>query len=87
MNFDLVVRSDKNGKIVASCLSVPNCEGKGATLREAVDKLIDNIVTTISSNLRTSLKQSFNDLPEELPADKFNGEFSALFTNFPVSPN
>lgn len=86
MNLEIVIKTNKDGRVVLSCPRLAGCEVEGASIEEATNKLIDLIAESISSDIKKNLKLIFSEALKKLPAD-LPPDSSTVLTNFPVSLN
>ena len=88
MNFEIIVRSNKDGQYIVVCPSFPDCSGVGATVEEAVEHVIDKISDDISQNIKASLKESMREIANKLPENgSIPAEMSYVMTKFPICLN
>jgi predicted RNase H-like HicB family nuclease len=86
MNFEIIVRSNKDGKFIVACRNFPGCESEGASLEEAMEGVIEKIAEHVTQNIKAGLKDAMRDISKKVPA---NGpfEFSGVLTRLPISLN
>ena len=86
MNFEIIVKSSKDGKYIVLSPSFPGCESEGSTMEEAVDRLVEKISDSISGKIKKSLKQALKQIIKKAPKAG-EAEFSGVLTKFPISLN
>jgi len=86
VNFEIIVRSKKDGKFIVACPNFPNCESEGKSLEEAMEGLIEKIADHITSNIKNGLKDALREISKKVPS-KGPFEFSGVLTRFPISLN
>ncbi len=86
MNFEIIVKSNKDGKYIVLSPSFPGCESEGATMEEAVDRLVEKISDAISGKIKKTLKQALKEIIKKTPRSE-KAEFSGVLTKFPISLN
>jgi predicted RNase H-like HicB family nuclease len=88
MNFEIIVRSNKDGRFIVACPNFPNCESEGASLEEAMEGIIEKIADHITCNIKNGLKDALREISKKAPAKgKGPFEFSGVLTKFPISLN
>lgn len=86
MNFEIIVRSNKDGRFIVSCKNFKNCESEGASLEEAMEGLIEQIADNVTLNIKSTLKDALRTIASEMPK-KGPFELTSVLTRFPVSLN
>jgi len=86
VNFDIIVRSNKDGKYIVACPNFPNCQGEGLSLEEAIEGVIEKIAEHVTSNIKASLKEALREIGKRAP-QKGPFEFTSVMTKFPISLN
>ncbi len=86
MNFEIIVRSSKDGRFIVACPNFPNCESEGKSLEEAMEGIIEKIAEHITSNIKKNLKDALREISKRVPT-KGPFEFSGVLTRFPISLN
>jgi predicted RNase H-like HicB family nuclease len=86
VNFEIIVRSSKDGRFIVACPNFPNCESEGKSLEEAMEGIIEKIAEHITSNLKKNLKDALREISKRVPT-KGAFEFSRVLTRFPISLN
>jgi|GEM_PF-1900956 len=89
MNFEIIVRSTKNGKFIVLSPTFPDCKGEGSSLDEAMDTLIEKIADSISGKIKKTLKNAMKEIAKKAGTPGKSGEiaFSGVLTNLPISLN
>jgi len=87
MNFEIIVRSSKDGRFIVACPSLPNCRSEGSSLEEAMEGLIEKIAERVTSNIKKGLKSALREMSKKLPSKKAPFEFTGVLTKFPMSLN
>ncbi len=86
MNFDIIVRSNKDGRYIVSCRNFPDCSSEGGSLDEAIEGVIEKIAENITGGIKKSLKEALRGIGKKMPA-KGPFEFSGVLTRLPISLN
>ncbi len=84
--FEIIVRSNKDGRFIVACPTFPDCESEGASLEEAIEGIIEKIADRVSANIKKELKLTLREIGKKMP-EKHPFEFSSVFGRFPVSLN
>jgi predicted RNase H-like HicB family nuclease len=86
MNFEIIVRSNVDGRYIVACPNFPNCESEGASLEEAIEGIIEKIAEHITGNIKKGLKDALREIGKKLPG-RGPFEFSGVLTRLPISLN
>lgn len=88
MNFEIIVRSNKDGRYIVVCPTFPDCSGEGATVEEAVEQVIEKISDSVAGNIKESLKEAMREISKKLPEKgSMPAEMSYVLTKFPICLN
>ena len=86
MNIEIIIKTEKDGKVTLSCPHFPSCVAEGTSADEAAEKLTDLLAEVISKDLKTNLKPILLEAVKNMPKN-MNEQFQSVLTNFPVSLN
>lgn len=88
MNFEMIVRSNKDGRFIVVCPNFPDCSGEGVSIEDAVEEVIEKISDCVAKNIKETFKDAMREISKRLPESGSNpAEMSYLLTKFPVSLN
>jgi len=86
MNFEIIVKSSKDGRYIVLSPSFPGCESEGSSIEEAVEGLVEKIADSISRKIKKTLKQTLGEIIKKAPRSG-EVEVSGVLTKFPISLN
>jgi len=88
MDFEIIVRSNKDGRFIVVCPNFPDCAGEGPTIEDAVEQIIEKISDNVAKNIKESLKEAMREIAKKLPEDgAVPSEMSYVLTKFPICLN
>ena len=88
MNFEIIVRSNKDGRFIVVCPNFPDCAGEGSTVEEAVEQVIEKISDKVAKNIKETLKDAMREISRKLPEKGSSpAEMSYVLTKFPICLN
>ncbi len=85
MNFDIIVRSNKDGKYIVACPNFPDCQSEGRSLEEAIEGIIEKIAEHVTQNIKAGLKDALREIGKRAPSA--GPEFSGVMAKVPISLN
>lgn len=86
MNFEIIVRSNKDGRFIVACPNFPNCESEGASIEEAIEGIIEKIAERLTVNIKQGLKDALREIGKRAPGST-PLEASGILTRFPICLN
>jgi len=88
MNFEIIVRSNKDGGYIVVCPNYPDISGEGATVEEAIESVIERISDNVAGNIKQSMKEAMREIAKKLPENgTIPSEMSYVMTKFPICLN
>jgi len=62
MNFDIVVKQEKDGTYTVYCSIVPEIKGNALTVQEAMDSIMEPLVDKLGEKMKSTLRLILKDI-------------------------